>query len=291
MFKSLFKFAKSIIKGYTYTKNEHCNDPKLLAIVEKFKQHKFKEVRDELLGFSADYREFAFKSLGEVKNTSLFESWIKEYPNDDLPQVTFAYHKVIQGWEIRGVGSVSSVSEEDLARFKSLLKEAQAILLKSKEISSEFDINKNVCLLTLFKAIDLEDRAIIHETFQHGLSINPHHIGLHIAYFIAISEKWGGTRDELNAYFEQVPNEPTLLGQCIQALYYWDLIKVYQVDDAETEQKIKDFIMQIDQQGGIPKDNLYRYELYLRLYWLSSVLLQGLEDKYYRLVQPYWDDK
>ena len=290
MFKSLLKFAKSIITGYTYTKNEHCNDPKLLAIVENFKQHNFNEIKDKFLDFSADYREFAFKSLGEVKDTSIVESWIKKYPDDDLPQIVLAYHKVIQGWEIRGVGSVSSVSEEDLTRFKALLKEAQAILLKSKEKSSEFDINKNVCLLTLYKVIDLEDRVIIHETFQHGLSLNPHHIGLHIAYFIAISEKWGGTRDELNTYFEQVPNKPTLLGQSIQALYYWDLVKVYQVDDDETEQKIKDFIMQIDQQG-IPKDSLYRYELYLRLYWLSSVLLQGLEDKYYRLVKPYWDDK
>lgn len=290
MLKSLFKFVKSIVKGYTYTKNGHCNDPKLLAIIDDFNRQDYRKVKDSLLSFAPDYRDFAFVALGEVKDSALIETWVREFPNDDLPLIVLAYHKVAQGAMIRGVGSVNSVSAEDLSRFKTLLKEAQEILLDSKETASDFDINKDVCLLTIFKAIDLDSREVIHETFQHGLSIDPAHIGLHIAYFVAISEKWGGSREELTAYFDQMPDAPSLLVQCIQAIYYWDLVKVYQIEDEETEQKIKSFILAVDQQGG-PKDNLYRYELYLRLYWLSSILLEGLEDKYYQLVKPYWDDK
>lgn len=72
MFKSIFQMAKRLIKGYSYTKHEHCSDPRLLAITEKFKQHKFKEVKDELLSFSTDYKEFAFKSLGGGKRYKSF---------------------------------------------------------------------------------------------------------------------------------------------------------------------------------------------------------------------------
>ncbi len=246
MIRLLFDLVKFLIRGgYKHTKNGHCGDSKLLAIIEDFKQQKFAVVKEKLLQFSDDYREFAFKSLGEIKDSSIFENWIKEAPNDDLPLVALANHKVIQGWEIRGVNKVSSVSKEDLARFKSLLEEAKEILLKSKKITSEFDINKDICLLTLFKAIDLESRAIIHETFQHGLAINPQHIGLHIAYFVAISEKWGGSREELNAYFKEIPNEPALLGQCVLAIYYWDLIKVYSISDSKTEENIRNFIFRL----------------------------------------------
>ncbi len=290
MFQSLFQMAKRLIKGYSYTKNEHCNDPKLLALVADFKQQNFDKVEETLLSFSSDYREFGFKSLGEVKDTNFVNQWIAQAPDNDTAKLVLAYHKVVQGWIIRGVGSINSVEEEDLKKFRALLQEAKEILFSLKEMTSEFAIDRDVCFLTIAKALNLEDRAIIHQTFQHGLSINPQHIGLHIAYFVAISEKWGGSQEELNAYFEQVPSEPALLSQCIQALYYWDLIKVYQVDDEQTEAKVKDFMMQVDSQG-VPKDNLYRYELYLRFYWLSSVLLEGLEEKYYQLVKPYWDDK
>ncbi len=290
MFKSLFQMAKRVVKGYSYTKNEHCNDPKLLAIVEDFKNHKFNKVEETLRGFSADYREFAFNSLGEVSDISIVEKWIQQEPNNDTAKLVLAFHKVVQGWIIRGGGSASSVDENDMQKFKKLLHEAKDILVQIKENSSEFDIEKDVCLLTLCKALNLEDRSIIHNTFNHGSSINPQHIGLHIAYFIAISEKWGGSREELNTYFEQIPKEPNLLGWCINSLYYWDLIRVYQIDDEQTENGIKNFIISVDGQG-IPKDNLYRYRLYLQFYWLSSVLVEGLEDKYYNLVKPYFDDK
>ncbi len=290
MFKSIFQMAKRLIKGYTYTKHEHCNDPKLLALVEDFKNHKFDKVEETLLSFSADYRDFGFNSLGEVADISIVNKWIAESPDSDIPQLVLAYHKVVQGWIIRGVGSASSVEESEMQKFKSLLHEAKDILMKIRKNKSEFDIQKDICLLTLCKAINLEDRTLIHETFQHGLTIDPKSIGLHIAYFIAVSEKWGGTREELDAYLSQVPNEPALLNQCIQTLYFWDLIKVYQIDDENTEKQIAEYIKEIDRKG-ISKDNLYRYNLYLRMYWLSSLLVEGLEDKYYNLVKPHFDDK
>lgn len=290
MFRSLFNLLKSAMGSYSYTKHEDCGDPKLIALAEDFKQRKYNEVASAMRSFSSDYRDFGFRVLGEIDDPTIIDAWISESPDDDLPQIILAYQKIIQGWLLRGSDTIDTVDPNDLLQFKSLLKEAKEILLKIKTHHSEFDINKDVCLLTLLKAIDLESRDIIHETFEHGISIDPGHIGLHIAYFVAISEKWGGSREELSAYFTQIPAEPILLGQCIQSIYYWDLLKVYEIDDEETNAQIRNFILAIDQQG-IPKDNMYRYELYLRLYWLSSVNLESLEDKYYHLVKPYWDDK
>lgn len=290
MFKSFFQIVKNLIRGYRYTKNEHCNDPKLLALLADFRDLNFDKVEETLLSFSSDYRDFGFSSLGAVDDTTIIEKWIEQSSNSDAAQIVLALHKAHLGWKSRGVGFAKSVKEEDMKIFRSLIEEAKDILFEIKSGSSEFDINKDVALLALFKAINLEDRAIIHETFKHGLEIDPANIGLHINYFTAISEKWGGTREELNTFFEYIPNEPALLGQCIQATYYWDLVKVYEVDDEQTEQKIRAYVKKIDRQG-IPKDNLYRYDLYLSLYWLSAMLVEGLESKYYNLVKPYWDDK
>ncbi len=290
MFKSLFQMAKRLVKGYSYTKHEHCNDPKLLALIDDFKNYKFDKVEETLLNFSDDYRDFGFNSLGEVSDINIINRWISEDPNNITAQIVLAYHKVIQAWIIRGIGSIDSVEESDMQRFKTLLHEAKDILDNLKDTPSEFDIQKDICLLTLYKAINLEDRTLIHKTFQHGLHIAPKSIGLHIAYFIAISEKWGGTREELDSYLNQVPDEPKLLNQCIQTLYFWDLIRVYQIDDKRVENQITAYIRQLDQEG-IEKNNLYRYNLYLRMYWLSSVLAEDLEDKYYNLVKPHFDDK
>ncbi len=291
MLKQIFKLIKNLIFGYAeHTKYEHCHDPKLLALIEDFKDCNFKKVEELITSFSSDYREFAFTSLGEVDDTSIVQKWITQEPHNEIAKLILANHKVLQGWAIRGNGTASSVSNEDMQKFKSYLNEAKDILMELKKDSTQFDINKDICLLTIFKAIDLEDRDIIHQTFEHGLSIDANHIGLHTAYFIAISEKWGGTREELDNYFAQIPQEPKMLAQSIMAIYYWDLIRVYQIDDDDTENEIKDFILNIGSEG-VDENNLYRYQLYLHLYWLSSVLLDSFADKFYNLVKPYWDDK
>lgn len=276
---------------YKYTRYSHCHDEALLSMVDAFKQNDFKRVESSLLGFAADYRSFGLNALGEVEDESIVQRWLQDDAGNDIPQLILAAQTIKRAWETRGVGTIDEVSPEDLKAFKALLKEAHTILDAAKQNSSAFDIDKDIFLLQILKATDLDDRTVIHQTFEHGKSLDAQHIGLHLAYFTAISEKWGGSQQELEHYLNQVPESPALLVQCIQAAYYWDLVKVYDMDDEATEKKIESFIKTIDAQG-VPSNNLYRYELYLRLYWLaSSQLFDKLEDKYYQLAKLYWDDK
>ncbi|MBS9776378.1 MAG: hypothetical protein KGV57_04750 [Fusobacterium sp.] len=290
MFNQFLKMMKNLKQGYADNeKREHCNDPILLSLVEEFKNKNFNKVEEMLKGFSDDYKEFGFNSLGEVNNENLFKEWVDTNSENELPKLAHAYFKIVQGSIIRGIGPVSSVDDEDMEKFHKLFLEAEEILLGLEKLSKEFEIYKYIGLLTVRKINNSEDREFIHELFKKGLAIKYNHIGLHIAYFITISEKWGGTREEIDKYFEEIPAEPELLSQCISAIYYWDLIRVYQIDDEDTENVIRKFMMDID--TSKIENNLYRYSLYLRVYWLSSMIQESLEDKYYNLVKDYWDDQ
>lgn len=292
--KNLLGFTKNLIrfiKPYTFTSHAHCNDPKLLGLVKQFENKNFVDVEKTLLSFPPDYRDFGLTALGEVEDESLIQTWIQKAPNHDLPKIILAQHKITQAWQARGVGFAKSVKQENMDTFKRFLTEAYEILQASQSQTSEFNINKDIALLTVYRGLNLNDRTPIHQTFQHGMAINPEHIGLHLSYFSAISPKWGGTEDELKSYLNNLPDTPQLLEQCILSSYYWDLVKIYDMDnDEKIESIIQNFIHTVDSTQE-QNDNLYRFNLYLNIYWLSAVLAENLEDKYYRLVKPYWDDK
>lgn len=291
--KNLLDFAKTLIGAigpYKFKSYSHCHDPKLLNLIKQFEDKDFIQVEKTLLAFSPDYRDFGLNALGDIEDSSIAQAWIQQSPDHDLPKIILAQHKITQAWQARGVGFAKSVKQENMDAYKNYLKEAQEILQTAKAQTSEFDINKDVALLTVYRGIDLEDRTPIHQTFEHGMSLNPENIGLHLSYFSAISEKWGGTREELDRYFNSLPETPKLLEQCILSTYYWDLIKVYDMDDEKTESMIKNFVRHVDATHK-NENSLYRFNLYLDLYWISSVLVEDLEEKYYTLVKPYWDDK
>lgn len=288
LLKVIINRIKRMIFGYRYTKYSHCHDPQLLELLEDFKNKKFNQVENKLINFKSDYRDFGISTIAELQDETLINSWINE-SKSDVAQITLAEFKLNQGWKYRGVGSIDTVNEEDYKNFQKCIKEAKELLLELLKKTPEFNIEKIVRLLTIYKAIDI-DREEIHKIFKAGLEIAPQHIGLHIKYFQAISPKWGGTKEEIHNYMNNfLPNEPKLIEQSVLAMYYWDLIKVYDVDDKNLTKEIVSFINEIDHKG-LPKDNLYRFPLYLSLQWLCSSNAENLERKYYRLAKRYWDD-
>ena len=107
-------------------------------------------------------------------------------------------------------------------------------------------------------------------------------------YFATISPKWGGTQEELDVFFNSLGKKSPFINNLILAQHYYD--HVYMGDDNDDDGRIKKFIEE-SKTLKIQEDELYKYELYLLLYWLSNNLkIKQLEAHYKALVKPYWED-
>lgn len=273
-------------RSYKFEETNHLEDPKLKSLIELLKQQNWSELASQFQAFQPSYRSFAFRTLGQYADDSKLNQWVSEEPQNDLPKVVKAYRLVHQGWEFRGRDTIDTVSENNLERFKNCLKEARGILTIIDNESS-YKVNVNALLLKLYKALDT-DRATIHQTFQEVESTHKSHAELNLSYFSAISPKWGGSSEEVNAYLDTLSERSEFINNLITAQYYFDYVHMMGGEDKDN--KIKEFITSM-KSASIDANELYKYELYLLLYWLSNNLeYTALEKHYQPLVRPYWKD-
>ena len=271
---------------YKFEETNHLENPKLKALIDLLKEQKWSELTERFQSFGASYRSFGLRTLGQYGNDNALNNWLKQEPNADLPNLIKAHRLVFQAWEYRGRGTIDTVSEKNLKQYKDCLREAQKVLL-SIDKNSDFAVNRNSLLLKTYKALDPE-REIIHSTYQEVLVGNENNAELNFNYFSAISPKWGGTQEELDTYLNSLERKSEFINNLIGAQYYFD--HVHMMNGNDPEKKIKGFIEEM-KTFSIEDDELYRYELYLLLYWISNNLeYLSLEKHYQQLVKPFWKD-
>ena len=273
-------------KKYKFQEINHLNDPVLKKLVQLFKEHKWDEVSKELKSLKHSYLTFGFRALGQYADPRDIEQWIEEQPHVDLPKIIKSYSLVFKAWEVRGRGTIDTVSKNDLAKFKSMLVEAKDILVKLNHRGS-YQLNIHAHLLKIYKAIDTE-RNVIHQTYRNVVALDPNHAELNFNYFAAISPKWGGNSEEVNDYLNELEQKSDFINYLITAQYYFDYVHI--MDGKDDAGKMKTFLFEMKSMA-LPQEELYRYELYLLLYWLSNNLEYRELESYYRdLVAPYCKD-
>lgn len=255
----------------------HYQDPKLMRLMNVFYAQKFSLVEQILSDFSEDYLSFGVEMLAQIRNKKIIEKWMSN-SNSVISRIVMGLHLIDKAWQERGDGFIDTVSASSGMRFHMLLCQAENILTNIKEQDTVFEVERLVALLTVYKALH-NDRNIIHETFNKGLSISAHHIGLHQAYFNAISPKWGGSYEEVDTYLNTMPTKPELLVNIIKAMYYGDLLGVELVDDEETIQSIKNFVVSIALQNQ-NKSDLHRVTLYGYMLDIARIESFDLEKKF-----------
>ena len=270
--------------GKKKSKFQYAFVSELMALVKSFKNKDFTAVESNFDSLDDSYRSFGINALGEIDDSSIINQWLQNEPEAPLPLLVKGAQTISKAWKIRGTGTVDSVSSADLATFKNALQEAKNTLLKAKKESNDYTNNINEKLLQLYKAIDV-NREEIHSTFNESFSNNKEDIGVHINYFVAISEKWGGTKEELEAYFKKMPNDD-LLKSIINTMLYNDQIWFYlpslsAEDKKAWKQKVRVFIKEVDQLE-VDETNLFKYELYRLMATLAYNVggLDSLGEKY-----------
>jgi hypothetical protein len=273
-------------KKYKFQEINHLNDALLQRLIQLSSDKKWDELAHELKKLKGSYLTFGFRALGQYADSKKIDEWIEEQPHLDLPKIIKSYSLVFKAWEVRGRGTVDTVSKKDMAKFKSMLAEAKDLLLHLNHRGS-YQLNVNAHLLKIYKALDT-DRNVIHQTYQNVVTLDPDHAELNFNYFAAISPKWGGNSDEVRAYLNHLESKSEFINYLITAQYYFDFVHMMNGEDKDG--KMKTFLFEM-KSVAIPSDELFRYELYLLLYWLSNNLEYRELESYYRdLVAPYCKD-
>lgn len=272
-------------KKYSFKIFSHLQLPELKQLIQKFQQKDFHEVSNDLHTMQGDKRSFAFLSLWQYGNIKTTDKWIAQDETSEIPKIVKSYQLIHEAWQVRGSGSIDSVSEKNLTTFKQYLREAGKLI--SDIHSKEFQTNISSNLLTIYKTSHTP-RDIIHSCFALADTVKQNDIELHLSYFSAISPKWGGSQDELHAYFDTLDKKPNLLQKLIHAQYYFDIIHMWNYDDGDG--KIEKFLEEV-KNTHFDVSDLYRFELYKISYWIANNLgLKKLEKHFKWLASPYMKD-
>lgn len=271
---------------YKFKEINHLNDEKLNYLIKQFNAKQFKEVAKQFDSFTANYRSFGFRSLGQYGKIDSTDEWLKNEPGSAVAQIIKVYQLIFKAWEIRGRDTIDTVSENEIKKFKKILVEAKNIL---KNISnSSFEINRVSALLKIQRALKDESRAYLHELYKSANELDSNDAELNFNYFSAISLKWGGTEEELQHYFSTITTKSDFVQMLITAQYYFDNVHLYNYKDSKGT--IENFLVQM-KDTIIDSAELYRYELYVLLYWTANNLgFETLENHFKQMALPYWQD-
>ncbi len=272
---------------YKFKMQSHLDNPKLKQLIGYFNNSEYHNVEQTLKSLNASYRAFAFKSLGQYTDVTISDAWLAKEPNNDLPKIIKGYQLIHKAWEVRGRDTIDTVSNQNQNTFKSYLKKAEAVLLKVDQNNTIYKNNCVSSLLKIYKAIEV-NRENTHQLFQRTIEEFPNDAELHLNYFSFISPKWGASEDELNRYMNELNSKSPFIQDLILAQYYFDLVHLYNYKDQDG--KIQQF-METVRSNTINNENLFRYELYLLLYWLANNLENKPLEKHYKsLITDYWED-
>lgn len=271
---------------YKFKSTSHLNDPKLKEVIEYFNKKQFSNVEQSLKSMSASQFSFAFESLGQYGDTKITDEWIDKESNNDLPKIIRGYQYIHKAWEIRGRGTIDTVSNEKIAAFKRQLKKAEEVL-KAVSKNNTYKTNAISCLLSIYKALDA-NREYVHQLFEEAVKETPNDAELHKNYMAFVSPQWGATDDEYNNYLNRINEWSPFVQQLLLAQYYFDLNYFHDYQDEDG--KIANLMSEV-KATTFESHNLHRYELYKVLYWTASNLEMKEYQAYYKqMASPYLED-
>lgn len=277
----------NLIGRYKYKSQAHLNEPKLKEVIEYFNKKQFSNVEQSIKSMTASQRSFAFESLGQYGDTKITDEWIKKEPSNDLPKIIKGNQLIHKAWEIRGSGTIDTVSNEKQVSFKKQLKKAEEVLIAVSKNNTTYKSNAAACLITIYKAIDA-NREYVHQLFEDIVKDAPNDAELHKSYMAFVSPKWGATDEEYKNYLNRINEWSPFIQQLILSQYYFDLN--YFHDYQDTDGKIAALMAEV-KASPIEGSNLHRYELYKVLYWTATNLEMNEFEAYYKqMALPYLQD-
>ncbi|MDN3576078.1 hypothetical protein QWZ03_04765 [Chitinimonas viridis] len=150
----------------------------------------------KLSGEAREQAVYGYANLGDAVDAAA--AWTKSAPRSALAHTLLGASLVIAGWKIRGSSYAEDVEQNAWRPFIEHLEAAKSALEKATELDTS--AAEALAWLIHVGVGKSEDREQIDSWFEEGLRRQPTHWALHMKYFYATTEKWGGSHNEMFAY-------------------------------------------------------------------------------------------
>lgn len=170
----------------------------------------------------------------DSKEPVLVNEWINHSPKSPHPHTVKGVQLIDWAWKARGSGTANTVSEKNVERFFERLIAAE----ESFQNAINLDANnpEPYCHLLLSGNGLQVDRDELDARFETLIQINPFHLPGHCNMLYAITEKWGGSHEEMFAFARMHGNkspEGNPLFSLIAMAHIEKWSYVYMFDDNE----------------------------------------------------------
>lgn len=142
-----------------------------------------------------DDRDFFCNLLAPRVKDHLLDGWCKSEPGSALAFLVQGRALIERAWDARGHGTSDSVTEAMNQRFESLLEAAEQSLHRAAELDPQ-DPTPWAYLLTTARGLG-HGLAEAQRLYQEAASRDPLHHSAHRQMLSIISEKWGGSHDDM----------------------------------------------------------------------------------------------
>ena len=158
-----------------------------------------------------------------------FERWGRLIPESQAARTALANYLVVLAYEARGTGWADSVTEEGWKVFRQRLNEAAPLL---ETPSDSFGCTTRIEIaMGRSEPVD-----VVNEMVKLSSELDPKAVGPVIAKCAYLLPRWGGSREELIAFMEQVMQErgDSVLLPILNSSNYGDVFKEFVSEDMRT---------------------------------------------------------
>jgi hypothetical protein len=183
----------------------HQTAARLLA---KLEQGAWQELEQELAKASDEYRERLIYGIANFDGAvPLVSRWIQIRPRSALAHTVLGASLVVGGWKIRGGAYAEQVDQHAWAPFLKMLDEAKAPLQAAADLDKT-SADPYAWLIHAELGGDAVrgsgERDKVKSLFRAAIGRSPLHWPAHYKYFVATTEKWGGSHSEMFGFVRAV---------------------------------------------------------------------------------------
>jgi len=185
----------------------HQTAARLLA---KLEQGAWIELEQELGKASDEYRERLIYGIANYDGAvALVSRWLEVRPQSALAHTVLGASLVVGGWKIRGGAYAEQVDEGAWAPFLKMLDDAKGPLQTAAELDKT-SADPYAWLIHAELGGDPAGSAgardKVKSLFRAAIGRSPLHWPAHYKYFVATTEKWGGSHAEMFGFVRAVSN-------------------------------------------------------------------------------------
>lgn len=214
------------------------------------KTHEYLELKELFKSLNSPAERY-FYSVCMSRNMSpkTLEKWTENYPESGDALLCYGARLLQWSWSARGYGRGGEISESQWKEFFNRLDKTRQILLKCTEKSPEDPTPWAYLIMVATWYSDPEE--VKHNYFKEAIARDPNNWAAHMHMVIALSEKWGGSNEEM-VEFARNASEQAPIGSDLKAIVvkayieYWKYLDIFEDNPDDAKSFILDKNIQSD---------------------------------------------